>query len=160
MSYPTLTDAAAALGINIATLIEQLQRLEHDVGTTLFHRTTPASEPQRPTRRGAHSSKRCGGRTSRPFSTPPSARPNSMDGQPRPRRRPHRPTFRMISCAPSEAKQAAGPAWNARHHRPTRRGDALLKALTRPDIQHLRAARARLPRLAANHRRPLPLTQR
>jgi hypothetical protein len=53
MAYPTLTEASAALGINIATLIEQLQRLEHDLGTPLFHRATPASETQRPTPRGA-----------------------------------------------------------------------------------------------------------
>ncbi len=43
MTYPTLTDAADALGISIATLIEQLHRLEHDVGAPLFHRATPAS---------------------------------------------------------------------------------------------------------------------
>jgi DNA-binding transcriptional LysR family regulator len=53
MDHPTLTEAAQALGINLATLIEQLQRLEHDVGAPLFHRATPASQPQRPTRRGA-----------------------------------------------------------------------------------------------------------
>jgi DNA-binding transcriptional LysR family regulator len=53
MAYPTLTDAAHALGVSAATLIEQLQRLERDVGTQLFHRATPASQPQHPTPRGA-----------------------------------------------------------------------------------------------------------
>jgi DNA-binding transcriptional LysR family regulator len=52
MTYPTLTEAASGLEIDLATLIEQLQRLEHDIGAPLFHRATPASEPQRPTRRG------------------------------------------------------------------------------------------------------------
>jgi DNA-binding transcriptional LysR family regulator len=53
MTYPTLTEASDALGITIATLIEQLHRLERDLGTQLFHRATPASDPQRPTTRGA-----------------------------------------------------------------------------------------------------------
>jgi hypothetical protein len=52
MTYPTLTDAAAAIGVDQATLIEQMRRLERDIGTRLFHRATPASEPQRPTQRG------------------------------------------------------------------------------------------------------------
>ena len=52
MTYPTLTDAAAAISINIATLIEQLNRLEADIGARLFHRATPASQTQHPTARG------------------------------------------------------------------------------------------------------------
>jgi DNA-binding transcriptional LysR family regulator len=48
-----MTEAATAFGINQATLTEQMQRLEHDIGTTLFHRATPASQPQHPTERGA-----------------------------------------------------------------------------------------------------------
>jgi DNA-binding transcriptional LysR family regulator len=53
MTYPTLTEAADAIGVNISTLIEQLNRLEHDVGEPLFHRATPDGHTQRPTRRGA-----------------------------------------------------------------------------------------------------------
>ena len=52
MTYPTITETAHALGVSNATLTEQLQRLERDVGTPLFHRATPASQPQHPTQRG------------------------------------------------------------------------------------------------------------
>jgi hypothetical protein len=52
MTYPTLTDAAVAFGIGQATLVEQMRRLERDIGARLFHRATPASETQRPTPRG------------------------------------------------------------------------------------------------------------
>jgi hypothetical protein len=79
MTYPTLTDGAAAIGINRTTLIEQLHRLEADIGAPLYHRATRKGGTQRPTRRGA----------------------------------------------------------------------ALLQTLARPDIQPLRATRARLPRLPA-----------
>jgi hypothetical protein len=51
MAYPTLTEAAHALGVSAATLIEQLQRLERDVGTQLFRRATPATTPHRPRHR-------------------------------------------------------------------------------------------------------------
>ena len=51
MAFATLTEAAA-LAINPASLIEQLQRVEHDIGATLFHRATPASQTQYPTPRG------------------------------------------------------------------------------------------------------------
>jgi hypothetical protein len=52
MSHPTINAAAAAIGINRTTLIEQLHRLETDVGTTLYHRATSDGQPQRPTDRG------------------------------------------------------------------------------------------------------------
>jgi DNA-binding transcriptional LysR family regulator len=52
MNHPTLTEAAYALGINASTLIEQLGRLEHDIGQPLFHRATPDGRTQRPTRVG------------------------------------------------------------------------------------------------------------
>lgn len=52
MTYPTLTKAAAAIGINRTTLIEQLHHLENDVGTTFFHRAGSNGQPHRPTRRG------------------------------------------------------------------------------------------------------------
>ncbi len=51
MSFPTLRSAAAHLRIYQNTLVVQFQRLEKDIGTTLYHRATPAA-PQRPTRRG------------------------------------------------------------------------------------------------------------
>jgi hypothetical protein len=52
MEFPTVSAAARELGINQATLIHQLQRLEHDVGNQLYTRSTVAVD-QRPTRRGA-----------------------------------------------------------------------------------------------------------
>jgi DNA-binding transcriptional LysR family regulator len=53
MAHSTLTDAAAAIGIDRTTLIGQLTRLEADVGAPLFQRATPKGRPHRPTRRGA-----------------------------------------------------------------------------------------------------------
>jgi len=52
MTYPTLTEAAVAIGINRTTLIGQLHRLEIDLGEPLYHRATPEGQTQRPTRRG------------------------------------------------------------------------------------------------------------
>jgi hypothetical protein len=53
MTHPTLTEAADAIGIDTSTLIEQLRRLETDLGATLFQRASPAGRPHRPTSRGA-----------------------------------------------------------------------------------------------------------
>ncbi len=53
MTQPTITAAATAIGVNRTTLIEQLHRLETDVGASLYHRATAAGQPQRPTRQGA-----------------------------------------------------------------------------------------------------------
>jgi hypothetical protein len=51
MSFPTIEQAAAYLGAHQSALVKQLQRLETDIGTQLFHRSTQ-SRPARPTRRG------------------------------------------------------------------------------------------------------------
>ncbi|MEV7929211.1 TniQ family protein [Kitasatospora sp. NPDC088779] len=51
MAFPTLKAAAAHLGIKPETLVVQFQRLEQDIGATLFHRATPATA-QKPTERG------------------------------------------------------------------------------------------------------------
>jgi DNA-binding transcriptional LysR family regulator len=53
MNHPDITEAAAAIGINRTTLLQQLLRLENDVGTPLFRRATPQGRPHEPTRRGA-----------------------------------------------------------------------------------------------------------
>lgn len=53
MTYPTQREAADAIGIDRTTLIEQLHRVENDVGARLFHRATIHGDIQRPTRRGA-----------------------------------------------------------------------------------------------------------
>jgi hypothetical protein len=52
MAFPSIRAAADELGINQATLIHQLQRLEADIGAPLYTRATPA-QPLRVTRRGA-----------------------------------------------------------------------------------------------------------
>ena len=52
IAFPTIQAAANALAISQATLVRQLQRLETDIGTTLYHRATIAQQ-LRPTRRGA-----------------------------------------------------------------------------------------------------------
>ncbi|MEV4873884.1 LysR family transcriptional regulator [Streptomyces syringium] len=51
MAFPTLSAAARHLGINPATLVTQFQRLENDIGASLFHRST-SGKPQQPTKRG------------------------------------------------------------------------------------------------------------
>ncbi|MFQ6268963.1 LysR family transcriptional regulator [Kutzneria viridogrisea] len=51
MAFPTIEAAADHLGAHQAALVRQFQRLEQDIGTQLFRRTTP-TQPMRPTRRG------------------------------------------------------------------------------------------------------------
>jgi DNA-binding transcriptional LysR family regulator len=53
MAYPHIAEAAVTIGVNRTTLIEQLLRLETDVGAPLFRRATPQGRPHEPTRRGA-----------------------------------------------------------------------------------------------------------
>ncbi|GGM88147.1 TniQ family protein [Dactylosporangium sucinum] len=52
MAHPSLTTAAGHLGVHISALVTQLQRLERDIGTPLFHRGT-RNQPMRPTEHGA-----------------------------------------------------------------------------------------------------------
>jgi hypothetical protein len=52
ITYPSIRQAAKALGIYESRLHHQLERLEHDIGAPLYHRAT-ATEPLRPTDRGA-----------------------------------------------------------------------------------------------------------
>lgn len=51
MAFPTIDAAADQLRVGQSTLVRQLQRLEIDIGATLYHRATVA-QPLRPTRRG------------------------------------------------------------------------------------------------------------
>jgi hypothetical protein len=51
MTFPTLKAAAAHLDAHPIALVTQFQRLEHDIGTQLYHRATPA-RPLRPTPQG------------------------------------------------------------------------------------------------------------
>lgn len=51
MAFPSLAAAAAYLNLHQSTLVHQLQRLECDVGTSLYHRSG-FGKPQRPTRTG------------------------------------------------------------------------------------------------------------
>lgn len=51
VAFATIDAAADHLSVNQATLVRQLQRLETDIGTALYHRATSA-QPMRPTRRG------------------------------------------------------------------------------------------------------------
>ena len=53
MAHPTIDAAARTIGINRATLIEQLHRLETDLGQQLYHRATADGQPQHPTTPGA-----------------------------------------------------------------------------------------------------------
>jgi len=53
MAHPTITDAAAALGIERTTLLEQLHRLETHVGAVLYRRAIAQGQAHRPTPRGA-----------------------------------------------------------------------------------------------------------
>jgi DNA-binding transcriptional LysR family regulator len=52
MTHPTIDAAAHTIGINRTTLIEQLHRLETDLGQQLYHRATADGRPQRPTTPG------------------------------------------------------------------------------------------------------------
>jgi hypothetical protein len=52
MAFPTIEAAAAHLGAHQSTLVHQFRRLERDIGTKLYHRSTPR-QPMRPTARGA-----------------------------------------------------------------------------------------------------------
>jgi hypothetical protein len=51
MSFPTIDAAADHLGVDQATIVRQLQRLETDLSEALYHRATVA-QPLRPTDRG------------------------------------------------------------------------------------------------------------
>ncbi|HJQ45768.1 MAG TPA: TniQ family protein [Amycolatopsis sp.] len=51
MRFPTIDTAADHLGIDQSTLVRQLQRLEADIGTTIYHRAT-TTQDMRPTQRG------------------------------------------------------------------------------------------------------------
>lgn len=51
MTFPTIDTAANHLGIDQSTLVRQLQRLETDIGATLYHRAT-TTQDLHPTRRG------------------------------------------------------------------------------------------------------------
>ncbi|WP_442788780.1 LysR family transcriptional regulator [Dactylosporangium sp. NBC_01737] len=52
MAHPTINAAANTIGVNRTTLIEQLRRLETDLGQPLYHRATADGEPHRPTKLG------------------------------------------------------------------------------------------------------------
>lgn len=52
MAFPSMNAAAAQIDADLSALILQFNRLEHDVGAHLFHRSTPTT-PQRLTPRGA-----------------------------------------------------------------------------------------------------------
>lgn len=51
MTFPTIDTAADHLGIDQSTLVRQLQRLETDIGATLYHRAT-TTQDMHPTQRG------------------------------------------------------------------------------------------------------------
>ncbi|MEU4347054.1 TniQ family protein [Streptomyces sp. NPDC023838] len=51
MAFPSLETAAAYLNTHQGSLVNQFQRLEHDIGALLFHRSA-FGKPQRPTARG------------------------------------------------------------------------------------------------------------
>jgi hypothetical protein len=52
INHPSLNLAATAIDVETSTLVQQVHRLEHDIGTTLLDRATPTT-PMRPTKRGA-----------------------------------------------------------------------------------------------------------
>jgi hypothetical protein len=47
MAHPTINAAANTIGVDRTTLIEQLRRLETDLGQPLYHRATADGGPQR-----------------------------------------------------------------------------------------------------------------
>jgi hypothetical protein len=51
IAFPSMRAAATALPAPRPSLAAQIRRLEHDIGTPLYHRATPA-RPQHPTERG------------------------------------------------------------------------------------------------------------
>jgi hypothetical protein len=51
MTFPTIEAAATCLGAHQSALVHQFKRLERDIGTKLYHRSTPR-QPMRPTPRG------------------------------------------------------------------------------------------------------------
>jgi DNA-binding transcriptional LysR family regulator len=183
MAYPTLTEAAHALGVSAAALIEQLERLERDVGTRLFDRATPASQPQHPTARGTEllaaytqAGLRPPGRASTP-QPPPAGLPEpllrAVQGQTSGWIRLERFAVTMAHPTINAAARTIGvnrttlieqlhrletDLGQQLYHRatadgqpqhPTAPGTALLDIFAEPDIQKLRAARARLPRIGA-----------
>lgn len=52
MSFATIDTAANHLGVDQSTLVRQLQRLEADIGRTIYHRAT-TTQDMRSTQRGA-----------------------------------------------------------------------------------------------------------
>lgn len=52
MNHPTIAATATAIGIDRTTLIDQLHRLEADLGEALYHRATRDGHTQHPTSRG------------------------------------------------------------------------------------------------------------
>jgi DNA-binding transcriptional LysR family regulator len=52
MAHATVDAAAGTMGINRATLIGQLHRLETDLDQQLYHRATADGQPQHPTTAG------------------------------------------------------------------------------------------------------------
>jgi hypothetical protein len=51
MACPAIGTAARQIGAHPSALIHQFQRLERDIGATLYHRSSPG-HPMRPTARG------------------------------------------------------------------------------------------------------------
>jgi DNA-binding transcriptional LysR family regulator len=51
MACPAIGAAAGQIGAHPSALIHQFQRLERDIGATLYHRSSPG-HPIRPTARG------------------------------------------------------------------------------------------------------------
>ena len=186
MTYPVLGEAAHALGVSASTLIDQLRRLERDVGAQLFHRANPASKPQQPTRRGAElltAYAQSDLHRPDPASTPqppPTELPEpllrAVQGQTSGWTRLERFAVTMAHPTNDAAARTIGvtrATLTAQLHRletdvgqqlyhrataegkpqrPTPPGTELLDLFAQPDIQALRAARARLPRRPTDHR--------
>jgi len=186
MTYPVLGEAAHALGVSASTLIDQLRRLERDVGAQLFHRANPASKPQQPTQRGtelltayAQSDLHRPDPASTP-QPPPTELPEpllrAVQGQTSGWTRLERFAVTMAHPTNDAAARTIGvtrATLTAQLHRletdvgqqlyhrataegkpqrPTPPGTELLDLFAQPDIQALRAARARLPRRPTDHR--------
>jgi DNA-binding transcriptional LysR family regulator len=190
MAYPTLSEAADAIGVDISTLIGQFNRLEHDGGEPLFHRATTDGRAQRPTRRGAALLRALARSDTQPAGAEPSTATGkatttftalnqlprdllrAVCGQRSGWTRLERFAFTMAHPTITNAATALGierttlleqlhrlethvgailyhrATGQGQAHRPTPRGAKLLTILAEHDIQDLRAARTRLPRVS------------
>ncbi|MBE8519272.1 hypothetical protein ILP97_17435 [Amycolatopsis sp. H6(2020)] len=77
MGFATIDTAASHLGVDQSTLVRPLQRLEADIGTTIYHRATTTQDMHPPS-----AARHCSARSTTP--TPSTTSPSPRNEAPRP----------------------------------------------------------------------------